>query len=100
MNRSVYSLPGYFEVTVLSFWLPTIVFVLVAIFVFRRNPRTKGTWIEKGAWTVIGVTSAMQIAGWVFDVLALHSLSQDLGLAGAIVCGVWAVSASITKQDR
>jgi len=100
MNRSIYSLPGYFEVTVLSFWLPTMVFVLLTIFVIRRNPLTKGTWIEKGAWAVIGVTSAMQIAGWIFDMLPLHVLSQDLGLAGAIACGIWAVFASLKRPDR
>lgn len=90
MMPSMYTLPGYFRVTVLSFWLPTILFVGVVFLVIRRKPYLRGSWVERGAWLTLGVSIALQVAGWAFDQLWMHSLSQDLGLIGSIACGIWA----------
>jgi hypothetical protein len=91
MTPSMYDLPGYFQMTVLSFWIPTLV-SLACLFLWRRDKNVRGTWVLKAATLILIVSVGLHLTGWIVDAIWLHTLSLDVGLVGSIVCGVWAIA--------
>jgi len=88
---SLYSLPGYFQVTVISFWIPTLVSIL-CLYIDSQNEKLKKTWVIKGGTVFVALTVLLQIGGWVFDALWMHTVSQYAGLVGSVVCGIWTIA--------
>ena len=88
---SMYSLHGYFLVTVVSFWLPTLV-SLICIWMWKRTRNVPNTWVINGAQIVVAASVVLQVAGWGFDAIWMHKLSQLVGLVGFTVFGIWAMA--------
>lgn len=99
MTPDVLSLPGYLQVTILSFWLPTLGFALLTWFVYRRDAHTRGTWVEKGAWLAIGVAVAIELAGWVFNAPWLHLLAPRIAVGALIACAIWSCVLLLTRRN-
>lgn len=98
-HPSMYSLPGYFMVTVWSFWVPTLLFAVV-LGVVSRSPVMRGKGVTAVGAMLLGLLVVMQIAGWVTDSIALHSWSQTIALYGVLGWAVWMVRITINERRK
>lgn len=98
-HPSMYALPGYFMVTVWSFWVPTLFFAVVLVMV-SRSPLMRGRGVTAVGAMLLGLIVVMQIAGWVIDSIALHSWSQTIALYGVLAWGVWMARISINERRK